>query len=256
MARQPSHNHRSEEQRAVIRWQLSWSFAPLRRLSPSESTPRRLATPTTFRPQGFTPSRRLAPRSNARPCFMPVTSLGFRSPGAFPRCQVHPARHRLEDPPGVFSSALHSKLRNASAPASPQTHLKDLRHEPIVRLQGFAPTADPYRRWTVTSEANGRSPPELSPPLQGLANVFRPRRASRVPLLRLLLLLLKQPIPGQARNRPQRNRGALQRFRPKTPYSAPRSRISPLEVLSAFPRDALRTKSDLPYARRPIERCA
>jgi hypothetical protein len=56
-------------------------FFPLRRLSPSESTPRRLATPTTFRPQGFAPSRRLPPRSNARPCFMPVTSMGFSLQG-------------------------------------------------------------------------------------------------------------------------------------------------------------------------------
>jgi hypothetical protein len=96
-------------------------FFPLRRLSPSESTPRRLATPTTFRPQGFAPSRRLTPRSNARPCFMPVTSMGFHSPGVFPRCQVHPARHPMDYPPGVLSSAPRSKLRNVEAPASPQT---------------------------------------------------------------------------------------------------------------------------------------
>jgi hypothetical protein len=96
-------------------------FLPLRRLSPSESTPRRLATPTTFRPQGFAPSRRLFPRSNARPCFMPVTSMGFHSPGAFPRCQVHPARHPMDYPLDVLSSALLSKLRNVEAPASPQT---------------------------------------------------------------------------------------------------------------------------------------
>jgi len=76
-------------------------FFPLRRVSPSESTPRRHATPTTFRPQGFSPSRRFSPRSNARPCFMPVTSMGFHSPGVFPHCQVHPARHRVDYPPGV-----------------------------------------------------------------------------------------------------------------------------------------------------------
>jgi hypothetical protein len=63
-------------------------FLPLRRMSPSESTPRRLATPATFRPQGFSPSRRIPPRSDARPCFMPVTPMGFRSSGVSPRCQV------------------------------------------------------------------------------------------------------------------------------------------------------------------------
>jgi hypothetical protein len=70
-------------------WQLSWSFLPLRRLSSGESTPPRLASPGTFRPQGFAPSRRIPPRLNARPCFMPETPMGFRSPGGFPHRQVH-----------------------------------------------------------------------------------------------------------------------------------------------------------------------
>jgi len=56
-------------------------FLPLRRLSPSESTSRRDATPTTFRPQGFSPSRRFAPHSDVRPCFMPVTPMGFALQG-------------------------------------------------------------------------------------------------------------------------------------------------------------------------------
>ena len=64
--------------------QLSWSSDPLRRLSPSESTPPRIAAPGTFRPQGFSPSRRLPPRSNAQPCFMPVTPMGFCPSGVFP----------------------------------------------------------------------------------------------------------------------------------------------------------------------------
>jgi hypothetical protein len=57
--------------------QLSWSFLPLRRLSSGESTPPRLASPGTFRPQGFTPSRRITPRPDARPCFVPETPMGF-----------------------------------------------------------------------------------------------------------------------------------------------------------------------------------
>jgi hypothetical protein len=81
VARRPRNCCLSEEGQKRLNQRLSWSFFPLRRLSPSESTPRRLATPTTFRPQGFAPSRRLSPRSNARPCFMPVTSMGFALQG-------------------------------------------------------------------------------------------------------------------------------------------------------------------------------
>jgi hypothetical protein len=69
--------------------QLSWSSMPLRRVGTSESTPPRFAEPGTFRPQGFSPSRRITPRLHVRPCFMPVTSLGFCPSGIFPRCQ-HP----------------------------------------------------------------------------------------------------------------------------------------------------------------------
>jgi hypothetical protein len=57
-------------------------------VSPSESTPPWLATPGTFRPQGFSPSRRISPRPDARPCFMPVTPMGFRSSGVSPHYQV------------------------------------------------------------------------------------------------------------------------------------------------------------------------
>jgi hypothetical protein len=49
-------------------------------LGSSESTPPRLAIPGTFRPQGFSPSRRVPPRSNARSYFVPVTSMGFCTP--------------------------------------------------------------------------------------------------------------------------------------------------------------------------------
>ena len=70
------------------RQQLSWSFLPLRRMDPSESTPPRLASPGTFRPQGFAPSRRFPPRSDLRPYFIPVAPLGFCSTGIFPHCQV------------------------------------------------------------------------------------------------------------------------------------------------------------------------
>jgi hypothetical protein len=51
-----------------------------------------LPTPGTFRPQGFSPSRRFPPRSDVQPCFMPVTPLGFYPSGTSPRCQVPNAR--------------------------------------------------------------------------------------------------------------------------------------------------------------------
>jgi len=64
--------------------QLSWSFWPLRRLSLSESTCPRFASPGTFRPQSFSPSRRLAPRPDVRPSFRSVTPLGFWLSRVFP----------------------------------------------------------------------------------------------------------------------------------------------------------------------------
>jgi hypothetical protein len=79
------------QRRTVERWasqQLSWSSVPLRRLSPSESTQPRFTSPGTFRPQSFSLSRRISPRSDARPCFMPVTPMGFSPSGVFPHNQV------------------------------------------------------------------------------------------------------------------------------------------------------------------------
>jgi hypothetical protein len=91
-------------------------FLPLRRISSSESTPRRFATPTTFRPQGFAPSRRLSPRSNARPCFMPVTPMGFPPFRGFPSLSGLASSSPVRLPSWRFSSAVHSKLRTALAP--------------------------------------------------------------------------------------------------------------------------------------------
>jgi len=51
-----------------------------------------LPKPGTFRPQGFSPSRRFPPRSNARSYFIPVTSMGFYPSGSSPHRQVPNAR--------------------------------------------------------------------------------------------------------------------------------------------------------------------
>jgi hypothetical protein len=56
---------------------LSWGFVPLRRLSNDGATTLELASLQTLHSQGFSPSQCLAPRHAFRPCFMPVTPLGF-----------------------------------------------------------------------------------------------------------------------------------------------------------------------------------
>jgi len=91
-------------------------FVPLRRVGPSESTQRRLATPTTFRPQGFSPSRRFTPRSNARPCFMPVTPLGFLPSRGFPPLPGLSGSSPVRLPSWCLFSAMRSKLRTTERP--------------------------------------------------------------------------------------------------------------------------------------------
>jgi hypothetical protein len=176
-------------------------FLPLRRMSPSESTPRRLATPTTFRPQGFSPSRRIPPRSDARPCFMPVTPMGFALQGF--SLTVRSSGSSPENyPPGV--SPPHCRVNSAIRGArSPQHSIEGARVTSLYRLQGVAPTVNPYRRWIVISVANGRSPPELSAPLQGLTHRLQATPRVTCAALALYPLALKQPAPGQARNQPQ-----------------------------------------------------
>lgn len=130
------------------------------------------------------------------------------SPGKYP-LDVSP-------PQCTVSSALRGTRFSANPITSP-------RHEPLpppglcsdsesvplldcyIRMQ----TADPLLSFSHLSRV--------------LPNDSRPRHASRVPLLRFDHLFLEQPNPEQARNRPQKRRGALQRLRPKTPDSAPRS---------------------------------
>jgi hypothetical protein len=86
------------------RWLLSWSSAPLRRLSTSESTPPRLATPGTFRPQGFSPSRRLTPRPHLQSYFRLVTPLGSPLSRGFPSLSGSDGSSPRKCLPGVSSS--------------------------------------------------------------------------------------------------------------------------------------------------------
>jgi hypothetical protein len=106
-----------------------------------------LPKPGTFRPQGFAPSRRLAPRSDVRPCFMPVTSMGFTLQGV-------PLATRSR------SSSLRECPLDVSPPCKPlatmllansESRRRDLcgpvpLQSPFGRLQGLAPVTSPCRR--------------------------------------------------------------------------------------------------------------
>jgi len=155
------------------RQQLSWSFFSLRRMNPSESTPPRLASPGTFRPQGFAPSRRFTPRSDLRPCFMPVTPLGFLPSRDFPSLSGHGARHPVDTLLALLLRIpLLLRIRGRS---SPHTEVHVIANR---RLQGFAPTVNPY----CPSEA--LAPVETADSLLSLCHLsrvlpiaLRPRRA-------------------------------------------------------------------------------
>ena len=142
-------------------------FLSLRRLSPSESTPRRFATPTTFRPQGFAPSRRLPPRSDARPCFMSVTPMGFQPFRDFPSLPgpagSSPGNCPLDVSPPQCT--VNSALQGTRFSANPIT---SLRHEPLPP-PGLCSDSESVPPLDCYIRCNGRSPPELSSPLQGLA---------------------------------------------------------------------------------------
>lgn len=115
--------------------------------------------PRTLHPQGFSPSRRLAPHRHAQPCFMLVTPLGFCSPGGFPHRQVRAARHvpdallafvpRILKKPRMWTRGVPTMLSGADGTFS--------------HLQGFAPTVDPTPCIGPVRPISGRSPHELSP---------------------------------------------------------------------------------------------
>jgi hypothetical protein len=61
---------------------MEFCFPSTREPGRVHSTP--VSRPGTFHPQGFSPSRRFTPRPNVRPCFVPVTSMGFALQGFSP----------------------------------------------------------------------------------------------------------------------------------------------------------------------------
>jgi hypothetical protein len=90
---------------------LSWDSAPLRRSRTGGSTLPELASLRSLRSQGFSPSQRLAPRQAVRPCFMPVTPMGFVPSELFPleepyRLSAAAALMTLANQPGVCCEKL------------------------------------------------------------------------------------------------------------------------------------------------------
>ena len=254
--------------------QLSWSFLPLRRLSSGESTPPRLASPGTFRPQGFAPSRRITPRLNVRPCFMPETPMGFLLSRGFPPPPGPSARRR-----GITLMAFLHRTNivvDARRPCSTRRNA----------LLGPLPPPGPCSDGESVPAGDcyilgaGRSPPELRLPLQGLAlhSQATPHATCAALALRPALASLasrrsahvRPPMPrrsiqgkpsivflgagGLPRANPRSSsdrQGALQRFRPKARVSAPRSEKYPPEV-RGLPAPELPRKATYPVHRRPI----
>jgi hypothetical protein len=66
------------------RQQLSWGSGPLQRLRNWKPGYLGVASPDTFRLQGFSPSCRFSSSRTFRPCFMPVTLMGFSLQGLSP----------------------------------------------------------------------------------------------------------------------------------------------------------------------------
>jgi hypothetical protein len=175
----------------IARQQLPWSFSPLRRLSLDESTHPRFASPGTFRPQGFSPSRRIAPHPDAQPYFRLVTPLGFRSTGAFPHCQVPRARRpaRLPSWRLLLRAFPRTMTLTRHLTSEPDTC------RPFLRLQGLAPAVDPYRqRCLFRAPPNGRSPLELPSPLGSSPLTRGSNHASCLPLLRFSPFRLPSPL--------------------------------------------------------------
>jgi len=169
----------------------------LRRISSSESTPRRFATPTTFRPQGFAPSRRFTPRSNVRPYFMPVTPMGFPLSRDLPSLSGSTDSSPGNCPPGVSPPQCTVNSASQGHPISANS-MKSSRHEPLSpsRLcsdSESVPPLDCYIR------CHGRFPPELSTPLQGL-NPSLPDHATRHVFRSYALSISSSISLGQVRN--------------------------------------------------------
>jgi hypothetical protein len=98
--------------------------------------------PATFRPQGFSPSRRFAPRSPLRPCFMPQPRPGFALQGfSLPSSRTNLSIGRSLLP---LSPPRLPALRPAPAPRAPTSGLVATRESVAVQHGCYpAPAPDP-----------------------------------------------------------------------------------------------------------------
>jgi hypothetical protein len=108
-------------------------FGPLQRLQLGKPGSLGFASPDTFRLQGFAPSCRLASSRTFRPCFMPVTLLGFSLQGLSPSQSLR----SLSGP--VSFLALASAHLDPRSPGNPTDRRR--------RLQGFALCEDSTPSW-------------------------------------------------------------------------------------------------------------
>jgi hypothetical protein len=119
--------------------------------------------PATFRPQGFSPSRRLTPRSPLRPCFMPQPRPGFTLQGfSLPSSRTHLSTGRSLLPSGSPRLPIR---RPAPAQRAPTSGLVATR-ESVASSTGVTPYQRPIPSWASppsgslsTRDGNGFPPP-------------------------------------------------------------------------------------------------
>jgi len=133
---------------------------------------------------------------------------------------------------------MHSKLRTALAPDSPQTQSRACVTS-LCRLQGFALTVNPYRRWIVTSDTTADSLLSFLHLSRVLPNASRPRHAPRVPLLRFGPSLPRTAHSGTSPNQTSEKTECASAVTPENAGFCSEEQKSPLEVPMAFPLSIL-----------------
>ena len=105
--------------------------------------------PTTFRPQRFSRSRRVAPPHTSWACFIPLPRPGFALQG------LSPLSSQLASSTSCALMLLSSFSSRRVAPPVP---------DPLAHLQGVNPDSDPLQPIGGLGPSTARSPPALSTP--------------------------------------------------------------------------------------------
>jgi hypothetical protein len=118
-------------------------FGPLRDFTrPQRRFLRGLPTPRFLRPQVFATSRRFAPLSRSRACFIPLPRPGFRSFKGFSLRAATPP-HRREPAPLLFPSACSPGLRPRPQHNGPAG---------LRQLRGLSPRGAAFARTQLFTE--------------------------------------------------------------------------------------------------------